>query len=104
MFFQDHIDAQPYQHTTTRLYKPPEMITEGKFDEKTDVWSLGVIAYEMMVLERPFATEGEVLRGEYKKLSSNAPPILAKLVPLMLAQQPEDRPTMMEVKTMLQQN
>jgi len=79
------------------------MITEGKFNDKTDVWSLGVIAYEMMMLEKPFATEGEVLRGEYKKRSSNVPHILAKLVPLMLAQQPEDRPTMMEVKTMFHQ-
>ena len=80
------------------------MITEGKFDEKTDVWSLGVIAYEMVTLEKPFASEGEVLRGEYKELPANVPHVLAKLVPLMLAQQAEDRPTMIEIQTFYHQN
>lgn len=54
-------------------YLPPEMIKpgtrEGFYDEKVDLWSLGVLMYEFLVGEAPFEdtpvmTQRRIVRGE----------------------------------------
>jgi serine/threonine protein kinase len=35
-------------------YISPEQLKQGSYDEKIDVWSLGVMAYEMMVGKSPY--------------------------------------------------
>lgn len=42
--------------TGTPLYLPPEAITKGVCSFKGDVWSLGVILYELCALSNPFFT------------------------------------------------
>ena len=32
----------------TPLYMSPECLKKNKYDEKTDIWALGVIYYEML--------------------------------------------------------
>ena len=34
----------------TPLYMSPEMLQEEKYDSKSDIWSLGVLLYEMCSL------------------------------------------------------
>ncbi len=41
----------------TQAYLPPEMLKEYKYSAKSDVWSLGCIAYELCMLKHPFLNE-----------------------------------------------
>jgi serine/threonine protein kinase len=47
------------RHVGTRQYKSPEIILEQDFNEKTDIWSLGCIFFELLVGEYLFAFEDE---------------------------------------------
>ena len=38
----------------TPFYISPEMVKGEKYNEKTDLWSLGVLLYEMCALKYPF--------------------------------------------------
>jgi len=49
-------------------YLPPEMIEDRPHDEKVDLWSLGVLCYELLVGKPPFETESH--DGTYKKITS----------------------------------
>jgi len=48
-------------------YLPPEMVEGAPHDEKVDLWSLGVLAYEFLVGKPPFEAQGH--RETYKKIS-----------------------------------
>ncbi len=53
-------------------YLPPEMIEDKPHDEKVDLWSLGVLCYELLVGKPPFetpthdATYQKILKCEYR--------------------------------------
>jgi serine/threonine protein kinase len=85
----------------TPPYMSPEQITGKTVDERSDLYSLGVLLYECLAGRRPFhATDllGYVdchTRKEPEPLRRAAPgadPALADLVERLLAKRPEDRP------------
>lgn len=38
----------------TPLYLSPEILKREDYDEKVDIWSLGVMMYEMVIGDHPF--------------------------------------------------
>ena len=43
----------------TPLYVSPEILKGDKYDEKIDIWSIGVLTYEMVVGRIPFRIRSE---------------------------------------------
>eukprot|EP00668_Euglena_longa_P001999 GGOE01002326.1.p1 GENE.GGOE01002326.1~~GGOE01002326.1.p1 ORF type:complete len:336 (+),score=67.24 GGOE01002326.1:113-1009(+) len=84
----------------TPYYYCPEMCQGLSYDEKADVWSLGILLYELLELQLPYFadTVPEVM----KKVLYGAKPILSatisedarQLVADLLAKDPDKRPTM----------
>nr|XP_002128179.1 serine/threonine-protein kinase ULK3 [Ciona intestinalis] len=55
--FAQHIESvQEYSLRGSPLYMAPEMILMKKYDAKVDLWSIGVILYESLFGEAPFAS------------------------------------------------
>jgi serine/threonine-protein kinase len=98
-------------HTGTILgtpaYMAPEQCRSARsVDDKSDVYSLGIILYEMLSSDIPFdsETDAELLSMHMYKAppplldkAPEIPPQLAELVHRMLAKQQSDRPSAAEV-------
>ena len=55
----------------TPHYIAPEMLSKGKFTEKTDAWSIGVVMYVMVTGKFPFDGSKiyeKIMKGEYDKI------------------------------------
>ena len=61
----------------TAAYLAPEQIRGGAFDARTDLFSFGVLAYELFALERPFQG-AEISAVFYKILNEDAAPLRGK--------------------------
>ncbi|KAL1958093.1 hypothetical protein VTO42DRAFT_5133 [Malbranchea cinnamomea] len=87
-------------------YLPPEMLKPGSqdnyYDEKVDLWSLGVLTYEFLVGEAPFEdtpvmTQRRIARGEMT-IPSFVSPEARDLIKGLLVLDPSKRLTLDEVQ------
>ncbi len=83
----------------TPSYMSPEQ-ARGEVDQRTDLWSLGVVLYEMVTGRPPFRADTDqgiiyaLLTEEpepIRKLRPEAPPELERIVKKMIAKDPADR-------------
>jgi eukaryotic-like serine/threonine-protein kinase len=76
---------------------PPEYIQHGQFDERGDLFALGVLMFELLTGERPFegASELDTLRrivaGDRRALPPDVPPALSHCIDRALAVDPRAR-------------
>ena len=60
-----------HTQTGTPYYASPEVWSESPYDQKSDIWSLGIITYEMLMLNPPFkagsmeALYKKIIKGQY---------------------------------------
>ncbi len=76
----------PYQSAP---YSSPERLSSSHVDARSDLWSIGVILYEMIAGKRPFGVADEDLRTRVMlgpdALPSSCPPPLRNIIFKMLA-------------------
>ncbi len=82
-------------------YMSPEQVRGEKLDGRSDLFSLGVVLYELLTAVRPFPGESittlvyQILHTEPRdplELKSNLPAATREVMARLLAKQPENRP------------
>ena len=66
-----------YTQTGTPYYAAPEVWKDQPYDTKSDIWSLGVVVYEMCCLVPPFQADNmaglfkKILRGTFAQIPTH---------------------------------
>ncbi|CAB1451654.1 unnamed protein product [Pleuronectes platessa] len=95
--------AQTY--VGTPYYVAPELWDNKPYNNKSDVWSLGCVLYELCPLRHPFQATSwkslilKVCRGAYPPLPEHLPYELRYLVKHMFKTNPKDRPSLQTILT-----
>jgi NIMA (never in mitosis gene a)-related kinase len=74
----------------TPYYLSPEMVNGQPYDHRSDIWSMGVVLYEMLTLQHPFNADSlqmlalKIIQGNYppipKQYSESVNDLLAKML------------------------
>ena len=87
-----------YTQTGTPYYASPEVWEENPYDNKSDIWSLGCVTYEMLTLHPPFRGKDmddlykKVIKGLYKKVGDKYSNDMNEIIDYLLKVNPKERP------------
>ena len=89
------------------LYMAPELCNELRYDNKVDVWAVGVITYVMLTGCAPFAGKDKAtiykavtkMEPDYRRLANASSSTIA-MIKACLQKDPDQRPTMSELLQM----
>uniref|UniRef100_A0A3P8TW84 non-specific serine/threonine protein kinase n=1 Tax=Amphiprion percula TaxID=161767 RepID=A0A3P8TW84_AMPPE len=87
----------------TPYYLSPEICESRPYNNKTDIWSLGCVLYELCTLRHPFEGSslrqlvGKICRGRYNPVPSSYSYDLRLLVTQLFKVNPRDRPSVTSV-------
>ena len=88
-----------YTQTGTPYYASPEVWKDKPYDNKSDVWSLGCVLYEMITLRPPFRAQDmeglfkKVCKGQYSRIPDRFSDDLFTIVQFLLQVNPATRPS-----------
>ena len=92
----------------TPYHLSPEIVQGKPYSFKSDIWSLGVLLYQMMMHKMPFDANSlpmlslKIMKGSFAPINiKNYSPDLKNLVKLMLNVEPEKRPSAKELLSKL---
>ncbi|ESL07542.1 serine/threonine protein kinase [Trypanosoma rangeli SC58] len=83
----------------TPYYVAPEIWRRKPYSKKADLFSLGVLLYELLTLKRPFDGENmqevmqKALAGKYEPLPTTISPEMTEVVSMLLSGDPHVRPS-----------
>ena len=87
----------------TPYYMSPEQINEEKYNNKSDIWSLGCIIYETCALKPPFQAENyltlamKIKDGKITRIPKQYSDDLQNIIRSMLNIDPDKRPSVQEL-------
>lgn len=91
----------------TPFYMAPEIINEKKYDEKSDIWSLGCLLYELCALRPPFEAANAVSlavkinAGRFSRIPSKYSDGLFDIIRQMIQLDPRRRPRVEDLEASL---
>lgn len=87
----------------TPYYLAPELWSNMRYSNKAEVWSIGVLLYELLAMERPFQAPSlsglmeMIVSGQYKPIPAQYSLRMRHLVGTLLDVNPTARPTPLEI-------
>jgi len=88
-----------YSHVGTPYYMSPEQIDEAKYNEKSDIWSLGCYLYELTTFNPPFEATNhlslalKIKSGKVERINSRYSEELSRVINWLMLVDQDKRPT-----------
>ena len=88
-----------HTQTGTPYYASPEVWNDSPYDNKSDIWSLGCVLYEIITLKPPFRAQDmeglykRVIKGQYSRIPERFSNDLFQIVQFLLQVNPKLRPS-----------
>ena len=92
-----------YTQTGTPYYASPEVWKDQPYDNKSDIWSLGCVLYEMITLRPPFRAQNmeglynKVIKGQFSRIPDRFSNELFEVVKLLIQVNTDLRPSCDEI-------
>ncbi|CAG5116155.1 unnamed protein product [Candidula unifasciata] len=95
--------SKAYTVVGTPCYISPELCEGKPYNQKSDIWALGCVLYELASLKRAFEAANlpalilKIMRGTFAPVSTRYSPQLRDLILSMLRLDPAKRPTLSQI-------
>ena len=92
-----------YSNVGTPYYMSPEQVDENKYNEKSDIWSLGCFLYELAALHPPFEAHNhlslalKIKSGKVEKIPEIYSQNLEKIIHWMMNIEQDNRPSIRDI-------
>jgi serine/threonine protein kinase len=97
------INAKAQTSCGTPYFMPPEVCKGHAYDNKADVWAVGVILYELITLKKPFDSDSingvfeKIINQQLDPLPADVDVDLKMLISSLLKKENDKRPSIFDV-------